>query len=165
MAKKEITPTEALSRVAAACSTAEYCSYDITTKLQRWGIHYNDINTILERLIDEDYINNTRYAIAFTRDKYRFDGWGRIKIRYKLRMKQLSNDDISAALEAIDDNEYCERLQSIINSKLRSISNRDYTPIEQRNALYRYCVSRGFEHEYISRELRNLKFENLENLD
>ncbi|MFI3240559.1 MAG: regulatory protein RecX [Bacteroidales bacterium] len=165
MAKREITPTDALSKVAFACSTAEYCSYDIRIKLQRWGLNSNEISTIIDHLIDENYINDTRYAIAFSRDKYRFDGWGRIKIRYKLRTKQLSSEDITAALAAIDDNEYIERLQSIIDSKHRSISNRDYTSIEQRNAIYKYCISRGFEHEYISRELRNLKFENLEDLD
>lgn len=165
MAKREITATEALAKVAAACSTAEYCSYDIRTKLQRWGVKSADIMAIIDRLIDERYVDNARYGIAFARDKYRFDGWGRIKITYKLRQKQLSSEEISAALAAIDDEEYMERLRSVINSKLRSISSRDYTTMEQRNALYRFCASHGFEHEYISRELRNLKYENVDELE
>lgn len=165
MAKREITPTEALSKVAFACSTTEYCSSDIRTKLQRWGLKNTDISAIIDHLIEENYINDTRYAIAFSRDKYRFDGWGRIKIRYKLRTKQLSTEDITTGLAAIDNDEYLDRLKSIIRSKLRSISNKEYTHIEQRNAIYKYCISRGFEHEYISLELRNLNFEYLEELE
>ena len=32
-----ITETEALSKVAGYCSTAEHCRAEISEKLQRWG--------------------------------------------------------------------------------------------------------------------------------
>jgi len=53
----EITETDALSRLAAYCSTAEHCRAEVTEKLQRWGISYDAIDCIINRLEQETYIN------------------------------------------------------------------------------------------------------------
>ena len=55
----EITESDALSRVAAYCSTAEHCRAEVTEKLQRWGIPYDAINRILNHLEQEKYIERT----------------------------------------------------------------------------------------------------------
>ena len=81
---KTLTPPEALHRAAALCSSSEHCITDIREKLSRWGIGELDARTIVERLVQERFIDEERYAIAFAKDKFRFSGWGRIKIRYAL---------------------------------------------------------------------------------
>ena len=53
----EITETEALNRVAAYCSTAEHCRAEIAEKLQRWGIAYDAIDRINNRLEQDNYID------------------------------------------------------------------------------------------------------------
>jgi regulatory protein len=68
----EITETEALNRVAAYCSTAEHCRAEIAEKLQRWGIAYDAIDRIINRLEQEKYIDEERFCRAFINDKYRF---------------------------------------------------------------------------------------------
>lgn len=59
----EITETEALNRVAAYCSTAEHCRAEIAEKLQRWGIAYDAIDRIINRLEQEKYIDEERFAV------------------------------------------------------------------------------------------------------
>ena len=76
---KTLTPPEALHRAAALCSSSEHCIADIREKLSRWGIGEPDARTIVERLVQERFIDEGRYAIAFAKDKFRFSGWGRIK--------------------------------------------------------------------------------------
>ena len=76
----EITESDALSRVAAYCSTAEHCRAEVTEKLQRWGIPYDAINRILNHLEQEKYIDEERFCRAFISDKYRFAKWGKVKI-------------------------------------------------------------------------------------
>ena len=76
----EITETDALSRVAAYCSTAEHCRAEVTEKLQRWGIPYDAIDRIINRLEQEKYIDEERFCRAFIHDKYRFAKWGKMKI-------------------------------------------------------------------------------------
>ena len=44
-----ITETEALSKVAGYCCTAEHCRAEISEKLQRWGLPYDAIDRILKR--------------------------------------------------------------------------------------------------------------------
>ena len=66
----EITETDALSRVAAYCSTAEHCRAEVTEKLQRWGIPYDAIDRIINRLEQEKYIDEERFCRAFIHDKY-----------------------------------------------------------------------------------------------
>ena len=61
----EITETEALNRVAAYCSTAEHCRAEIAEKLQRWGIAYDAIDRIINRLEQEKYIDEERFCRAF----------------------------------------------------------------------------------------------------
>ena len=65
----EITETEALNRVAAYCSTAEHCRAEIAEKLQRWGIAYDAIDRIINRLEQEKYIDEERFCRAFINDK------------------------------------------------------------------------------------------------
>ena len=86
---KTLTPPEALHRAAALCSSSEHCITDIREKLSRWGIGELDARTIVERLVQERFIDEERYAIAFAKDKFRFSGWGRIKIRYALQQKRI----------------------------------------------------------------------------
>lgn len=99
---KTLTPPEALHRAAALCSSSEHCIADIREKLSRWGIGEPDARTIVERLVQERFIDEERYAIAFAKDKFRFSGWGRIKIRYALQQKRIGNSDIVNALSLID---------------------------------------------------------------
>ena len=69
---KPLTPPEALHRAAALCSSAEHCKADIHDKLTRWGISPADSRAIIDRLVQERFIDEPRYAIAFVKDKFRF---------------------------------------------------------------------------------------------
>ena len=91
---KTLTPPEALHRSAALCSSSEHCIADIREKLSRWGIGEPDARTIVERLVQERFIDEGRYAIAFAKDKFRFSGWGRIKIRYALQQKRIGTSSM-----------------------------------------------------------------------
>ena len=115
---KTLTPPEALHRAAALCSSSEHCIADIREKLSRWGIGEPDARTIVERLVQERFIDEGRYAIAFAKDKFRFSGWGRIKIRYALQQKRIGNSDIVNALSLIDEEAYTTRLADLLEKEI-----------------------------------------------
>ena len=143
---KTLTPPEALHRAAALCSSSEHCITDIREKLSRWGIGELDARTIVERLVQERFIDEERYAIAFAKDKFRFSGWGRIKIRYALQQKRIGNNDIVNALSLIDD---------LLEKKSRSINDEDVEV--RRSKLLRFAASRGFETELVFRILKEIE--------
>ena len=133
---KTLTPPEALHRAAALCSSSEHCITDIREKLSRWGI-------------------GERYAIAFAKDKFRFSGWGRIKIRYALQQKRIGNNDIVNALSLIDEEAYTTLLADLLEKKSRSINDEDVEV--RRSKLLRFAASRGFETELVFRILKEIE--------
>ena len=115
--KKKITPQEALMRLEALCARSEQCTLDLRQKLYKWEISPSDSDVIIKKLIKTRFVDDSRFAVAFCRDKYRFNRWGRMKIVYGLRAKQLSSHDIQEALKTIDDKEYEDILVSVVKQK------------------------------------------------
>ena len=140
---------QGLQRAAALCSQSECCVADITEKLLRWGISREDSNRIVDRLIDEKYIDESRYAIAYVRDKVRFSHWGRVKIKSMLRMLRISEPDISNAFDLFDEDEYLAVLEGVIETKRRSLPEAD--SYASRVKLIRFALQRGFEMHEITK--------------
>ncbi len=143
----EITETEALSRMAAYCSTAEHCRAEIMEKMQRWGISYDAIERILNRLEQEKFIDEERFCRAFIHDKYRFAKWGKAKIAQALQLKKISRMTFSSFLNEIDQEEYLSILSDLLAAKRKSV--RAENEFELNNKLIRFALSRGFEMEDI----------------
>ncbi len=139
----QLTDEEALNRVASYCSAAEHCRAEISEKLQRWGIAYETITGILNRLEAEKYIDDERYCRAFINDKFHFDKWGKMKIAQGLYMKKIASDMAWRHLNEIDQQEYLSVLRSLLASKRKSIHAS--SEFELNGKLMRFAISRGFE--------------------
>ena len=72
------TPEQALTTLMAMCARAERSSGDARRLMTRWGVAEQDQEGVLQRLIDDRFIDDRRYAAAFVRDKRTFNGWGGI---------------------------------------------------------------------------------------
>ena len=152
--KKECTAEEARLKAEAYCSMAERCTDDVLRKLGQWGASEDAHGAIVDALREERYIDDRRYAVAFVRDKYRFNQWGRIKISQALRVKHVALEDISAALEEIDEEEYESILVSLLLKKRQGIkANSDY---ERNGKMIRFAASHGYEMGEILRCMKQM---------
>lgn len=140
---------QGLQRAAALCCQSEHCVADITEKLLRWGVSREDSDRIIDRLIDEKYIDGSRYALAYVRDKVRFSHWGRVKIKNMLRMLRVSEQDISNAFDSFDEDEYLGVLENVIESKRRTLPEAE--SYASRVKLIRFALQRGFEMHEITK--------------
>ena len=145
MQRKEITADKALARCEALCARSEQSSGDIELKLVKWGLTREQVGNVLQRLIDCKYVDDARYARAYVREKFRFSGWGRVKIAYNLRLKGIDSDVIACALEEIEADEYREKLEHLVRAKYREVKSRE--PVRARAALLRFAAGRGFESQ------------------
>lgn len=143
MPSKPITPENAYLRLASLCARSEQAEGDLRKKLHDWGISPNNVNEIINRLKQERYLNNERFARAYCHDKLRFNGWGRIKIAFMLRGKGIEQEFIDAALAEINEEQYFAILNDALEAKARSLKGRE--PQQVRDALLRFAASRGFE--------------------
>ncbi len=148
-----MTADEILYKLAAKCSVSEQCLNDIEAKLSRYDLTEEERTHILRHLVEEEYIDDQRYAEAYVKDKYRFNKWGRIKISQGLRMKGIDNETIKSAMEAIDEEEYLGILRDLIKAKRKS--TRGASEFEINGKLIRFATGRGFEFAAI-RECLNV---------
>ena len=148
---KRLSDPEALNKAAAYCTLCERCISEVKSKLDAWGVSYSSQQAIIDRLIDEKFIDEKRYCQAFVNDKLRFNHWGRIKIQAKLREKKLPRDLISEALENIDEEEYNNILLTLIKNKSREAGNVEEH--KKREKVLRFAASRGFEPSLIMKQL------------
>ena len=141
--KKELSAEEARLKAEAYCSLSEHCKSEVLGKLQQWGAPEETWEAILNHLEKERYVDESRYATFFVRDKYRFNQWGRIKIAQSLRMKHIPSACIDEAMEEIDEQEYFNILTSSLKKKVRSIkASNDY---ERIGKLVRFAAGHGYE--------------------
>ena len=141
------SPTALYQWATARCAQKEYCASEISQKLRQRGASFDDIESLIARLEEEGYIDEERYARAFTRDKYRFDHWGRVKITYALRQKGITSSAISHALDEIDEADYEANLRAFLHSRLRQ--TKAPTPQAARQKVIRAAVTRGYEIERV----------------
>jgi regulatory protein len=132
-----------LNKAMAECSRREFCCEDIRKKLVEWGAVINDVEKIIGVLISEKFIDESRYASAFVRDKFKYNKWGKVKIAAHLRAKRLSSDVIKSALDSIEDELYKKFLRELIESHRRSVKAKNQYDLKAK--LLRYGLSKGFE--------------------
>ena len=138
----------------AQCSRREYCCDDIRNKLISWGVSGNDSEKIIVTLIKENFINEQRFAIAFVKDKFNYNKWGKIKIAAHLRHKRITGEIVKVALDSIDYDVYTKSLKDIITSHRRSVKAKNQYDLKAK--LLRYGLSKGFESSLLYEVLDEL---------
>lgn len=107
---------------------------------------------VLDQLVEQNYVDDLRYASAFARDKSAIAGWGEVKIRYMLAAKGISRDIISEALAEIDEQKACGRLEKLISNKARSLTGDP----QIRMKLLRFGLGRGYSYDEVSSVVEQL---------
>jgi regulatory protein len=137
----------ALSRAMAICSRREYCVDDIQSKLLSWGISGPDSERIIKALIKENFINEKRFTEAFVRDKFRYNKWGKVKIKAHLKLKKIPADIITSSLYSIDNELYIKSLKELLTIHRRSVKVKNQYDLKGK--LLRYGLSKGFESDLL----------------
>lgn len=141
---KNISKKEALIKAQNICARQEKCESDIRKKLYDWKAKQDDFNEIINNLKTEKFIDEQRYAISFAKEKFRFNKWGKVKIEFALKQKNISQKFISNALNEIPDKDYETILKNELLKKIKTIKETDEYTI--RSKLLRYALSKGFEN-------------------
>ena len=144
----------ALTRASALCSRQEQSPGHIREKLKSWNVSDTDAEKILKKLYAENFLDDNRFAEMFTRDKFRLNGWGRIKIAYAMHQKGIGEDAIQHGLEQIDEDAYFSKCLELVRAKSGSL--KDTNQFTRKGKLFKYAAGRGFEPDLIHRALSSL---------
>ena len=152
--KKNLTREQALQKLKHYCSYQERCHKEVREKLYSLGVRKNEHDELIASLIEENYLNEERFALAFARGKWKMKQWGRMKIKYELKQKQISEYCIRKAIELIDDNEYAIVLKEIATQKYASLKGQQYLVRKKRTM--DYLVQRGYESKLLDDVISNI---------
>jgi regulatory protein len=146
-ADKQMEYDVALKRAAQLCSSQEQCTSHIRQKLSSWKVSEQDAEKILHVLIKEKFLDDQRYANFYVRDKFRFNGWGKIKLTMMLRQKEIPGTIIEEALNQIDPELYKQKCEHLISEKAASL--KESNQFKRKGKLFRFAAQRGFESDLI----------------
>lgn len=144
----------ALQKVRHYCAYQERSHAEVRQKLYGYGLWKDDVEAMMALLITEDYLNEERFAIAYAGGHFRVKHWGRIKIRYELRQKQVSEYNIKRGLESIDEEDYLKVLSSLAKEKWNSVSYADQTDFIRSVKTQAYLIQKGFEADLVQSTIR-----------
>lgn len=145
--KRTKTPEQALAALMRLAARSEKSSGDALRLMQNWGVDPSARQGVLQRLIDDKFIDDRRYAEAFVRDKMRFSGWGVFKLRAALRNKGISTDIVEDVLRMLDSNNMTDRLRERLERKMRT--TKYSTRYDLKTKLMRYGASLGYDFESV----------------
>ncbi|MFZ4546496.1 MAG: regulatory protein RecX [Bacteroidales bacterium] len=142
---------QAYNKAADYCAVQERCISDMKLKLKSWSVDKNHFSKIIRTLQEEGFLDESRFALSYVGGKFRINGWGRLKIIAGLRFKSVPSTLIENAILTINDEEYFDALETLLDKKLRILGG---NTLENRQKAAYYAASRGFEPGLISRVLR-----------
>lgn len=145
--KKQLTPEQALQKLRHYCGYQERCHQDVTEKLYHLGIRKALHGDIIAALITDGYLNEERFAMAYAGGKFRVNNWGRVKINYGLRQKQVSDYCIKKAMKVIEEEDYEALLQKLALEKYTSL--RSEQQLVRKKKTFDYLLQRGFERSLV----------------
>ena len=149
--EREMTFDEALDRCRFLAAKGECCTFDLEQKMHNWGVQSADIQRVIESLVAERFVDNLRFAIAYVRDKTRFNHWGRVKTTLMLRQKHIDKQVINEAFNELPESDYQSAFETERDKKLRQL--RALKPFERNRKTAAYLIQKGFEPDFVFKNL------------
>ena len=143
----------AITKAEHYCAYQERSQQEVRNKLYDWGLWTDAVENIITRLVEDNYINEERFAKAYAKGKFSQKAWGRIKIKQGLKLKNVSPVLIKKALLSIDAGDYVDTLTRLIKKKAVTLTEKD--AYKRRYKLQQYALSRGFEPELTTEVLKD----------
>ena len=148
--KKYISVDEALIKLQAYCVYQDRCHEEVKTKLISLGIYGDSIEQIMARLIEDNFLNEERFACSYARGKFRFKQWGRIRIKQELQMRRISEYCVRKAMNEIENEAYQATILQLFERK-RNSTNPPDNDIE----LVQSVLRKGFEADIVWQTLKD----------
>jgi regulatory protein len=155
--RQRLSKEQALQKLRHYCAYQERSHDEVKQKLYGLGLYRQDVEESISKLIEENYLNEERFAIAFAGGRFRTKQWGRVKIEYELKQKKVSSYCIKKALNEIDGDAYLKTLQQLARKKWNSLKAPGNTEYVKSSKTTTWLLQRGFERALISQVIAGLK--------
>lgn len=149
---KYLTYDEALKKLQHYCAYQDRCHSEVRTKLISIKVYGDELERIMTDLIEEDFLNEERFAQSYVRGKFRIKKWGRYKILKGLKFKRISAYCIKKGMQEIDEEEYCQTLEQLLIKRL----DNDAT-FEEVGKAAKFAITKGYESPLVWETIKAIK--------
>jgi regulatory protein len=155
--KKYLTKEQAYQKLKHYCGYQERSHTEVKEKAWSFGLRKADVEELTSKLIEEDCLNEERFAKLFAGGKFRMKQWGRVKINYELKQKRISEYCISKAIKEIDETAYLDTLSKLAKKKWGSIKGSGVNLFVKLAKTRNYLLQKGYEPGLIANVLNKLQ--------
>ena len=152
--RKSYTLEQALSKLQKYCTYQDRCHIEVERKLTEMRIIPQAKEHIIMSLIDGDYLNEERFALAFVKGKFKIKKWGRIRLKAELKKRKISKYLIESALKQISEKDYLFAFEELANRKANSIKANSI--LLKKKKLADYLIYRGWESNLVYKKVNQL---------
>jgi len=152
--RKSYTLEQALSKLQKYCTYQDRCHIEVERKLTEMRIIPQAKEHIIMSLIDGDYLNEERFALAFVKGKFKIKNWGRIRLKAELKKRKISKYLIESALKQISEKDYLFTFEELANRKANSIKANSI--LLKKKKLADYLIYRGWESNLVYKKVNQL---------
>lgn len=145
--QKSYTVREATIKLMQFCAYRDRSHKEVEEKLRELRMIPQAQEQIIIQLIQEDFLNEERFARSFVRGKFRIKKWGRIKIIQELKVREISKPIIEIALTEIEEQDYRVVLKELAKKKMNLI--REKNLFKKKKKLSDYLIQRGYESNLV----------------
>jgi regulatory protein len=146
---------EAIHKIEHYCAYQERCHEEVEQKLRSMKMDSEETNTIIAHLINDNFLNEERFACSFARGKHRIKHWGRIRIINELKFRGINQTLINIALKEISTEEYFATFDTLANRHWESI--RETNALKKRKKFCDFMLRRGFESNLVYDRVKELE--------
>lgn len=152
---KNIGTEKSFQKAKYYCAYQERSHAEVKKKLYGFGLYKNEVELLTSQLIEENYLNEERFAMAFAGGKFRIKHWGKTRIKYELKQRKVSDYSIKKSLAAIPDDDYEKKLQKLAEEKLEILRS-EKNIFTKKSKLQNYLVAKGYEYNLVFEILKNI---------
>lgn len=153
--KQRLSLQEAWGKIQKYCAYQERCHKEVKEKLYSYSLSTNEVDELTDRLIQENYLNEERFAKAYAGGKFRVKKWGRIKILLELKFRDISPYCIKEGMKEIDDVLYYEQLKTILYKRWEAM-HKESNVLMRRKKTSSYLIAKGYEPDLVWDILKEL---------
>jgi regulatory protein len=129
------------------CSYQERSPFEVKQKLREYALPSDKVDELMDLLIDDNFINEERFAVAYVRGKFIYKKWGRNKIRMELKRRKISDYCIKKGFEEIDGDKYEEVLLGLLQKKIESL--KAIKGYQKNYKAAQFVMNKGYEGDIV----------------
>jgi len=146
---------EAIQKIEHYCAYQERCHEEVEQKLRSMKMDSEERDHIIAHLINDNFLNEERFACSFARGKHRIKHWGKIRITNELKFRGINQTLINIALKEISLEEYYSTFDTLANRHWESIQ--ETNSLKKRKKFCDFMLRRGFESNLVYDKVRDLE--------